>query len=109
MTITVEETVQEISDNFHAMTDATDQLLADLSHQLQAAIYVRTAAGLSGVESQRTIRHLTATILNLTEARGALTLAHSSAEKEAEKAGLPWDCPKEAVADVTPILKLVKG
>lgn len=109
MTTTTEDIVQEISDNFHSMTDQTDQLLADLSYQLQAAVTLRTETGMTGIESQRTIKHLTASILSLTEARGALALAHSAAEKEAEKAGLPWECPDMAEVESTPHLRLVEG
>lgn len=109
MTTPIADTVQQMSDQFHAMTDQTDMLLADLSAQLQAAIKVRAETGMSGIETQRTIKHLTASILNLTEARGALALAHSAAEKEAEKADLPWNCPDEASADPAPSLRLVEA
>lgn len=109
MTTTIEDIVQEISDNFHAMTDQTDQLLADLSYQLQAAVTLRTETGMTGIESQRTIKHLTATILSLSEARGTLALAHSAAEKEAEKADLPWICDDQIQAKGTPHLRLVEG
>ena len=108
MTATIAETAQQVSDDFHAMTAQSDQMLFDLSSQLQALLKVRNETGMTGIESQRPIKHLTAAILNATEMRGSIALAHSAAEKEAEKASIPWDCVNKAEADEPPVLSLVK-
>lgn len=99
------QTVQQMSDDFHSLTNNLDTLIEDLSVQLGQAMQIRRGAGMSGVESQRTIAHLTDSIARATELRKSITLAHSSAEKDAEKADLPWACPEKAT--LTPRLRAV--
>ncbi len=91
------QTVQQMSDDFHALTDDLDRLIEGLSVQLASATQVRRDAKMTGVESQRTIAHLTEALTRATEMRKSVTLAHSSAEKDAEKAAIPWDCPDSAI------------
>ncbi len=89
-------TVQDMSDEFHALTTEVEDVLTRLMAQTQRALEVRKDAGLSGAESQRTIGHLTKAIEQASEIRGSITAAHRQAQKDATRADLPWECPPDA-------------
>ncbi|MEL7188057.1 MAG: hypothetical protein AAGK17_00775 [Pseudomonadota bacterium] len=99
------QTVQHMSDEFHALTDSLDSLIESLSLQLANATQVRRETCLTGVESQRTIAHLTEALSRATETRKSITLAHSSAEKDAKKTEALWDCPEARI--IAPNLRAV--
>ena len=105
----VEQSAQDMSDRFHKITSDVDLSIESIADQFKNAIEVRRLANISGHESQRTLRHLSNAMDRLVQTRESITLAHTSAQKEAERADIPWNCPPE-IARAEPVqLKLVNS
>ena len=103
---------QLMSDEFHAITADLDLLLGRIGALAQLTAQTRIDSGMTGVESQRVIKHITGAMPQLAEARNSVTLGHAAAEKAGEtvRAAFPWDCP-DAMAQSNPVptLQAVKG
>lgn len=104
---------QAVSDEFHAIEQLTDQLLARQARLTALTAEMRVETGMSAMQGQRTLRHLGAALPALTEYRNSVTLAHAAAAQDAPKDSFPWECPPEgnatAEAANVPQLEVVGG
>ena len=92
-----DQKAQHIGDEFHAITNTLDALMARTAELRSKAIQFRFHAGIKGHESQRTLERIDAAESHLMNARKGITSAHLSAEQLAITAGSPTECPDDWV------------